>query len=309
MSPREGWSIARQAAKAWNDDYAPSMGAALSYYTLFSIAPLILIVIALAGLVFGDEAARGELFGQIAGLIGPSGAQAIEDLVEHANRPGAGAIAMVTGTVALLLGASAVFGELQNALDRIWRAPARKHDSGWLNLVRSRLLSFGMILAIAFVLMVSLVMSAVLAALGKWWGIDVVASFAVTTLLFALVYKIIPRVRIRWRDVWAGAAVTAALFAVGKFLIGLYLGRASPASAFGAAGSLVVVMVWVYYSAQIFLLGAEFTKLQSEHAAQQRTHTHDARRQPHPSAAAAPLHSGEAERAALRSGRVSEMPE
>ena len=309
MSPREGWSIARQAAKAWNDDYAPSMGAALSYYTLFSIAPLLLIVIAVAGLVFGDEAARGELFGQISGLIGPAGAQAVEDLVEHANRPGAGAIAMVTGTVALLLGASAVFGELQNALDRIWRAPARKQDSGWLKLVRSRLLSFGMILAIAFVLMVSLAMSAVLAALGKWWGLDLIASFALTTLLFALVYKIIPRVRIRWRHVWAGAAVTAALFAAGKFLIGLYLGRAGLSSAFGAAGSLVAVMVWVYYSAQIFLLGAEFTKLESEYEAQQRAHPNDARRQPGSSGASAAFHPREAERAALRSGRVSEMSE
>jgi membrane protein len=300
MTPREIWSTARQAVKAWNDDYAPSMGAALAYYTLFSIAPLLLIVIAVAGLVFGDEAARGELFGEIAGLIGPAGAQALEDLVEHANQPGAGVVAMVSGTVALFLGASAVFGELQNALARIWRAPARKDDKGWLKLLRARLLSFGMILAVAFVLMVSLVVSAVLAALGEWWGLDLVASFAVTTLMFALVYKIIPRVRIRWRDVWLGAAITAALFALGKFLIGLYLGRAGIASAFGAAGSLVVVMVWVYYSAQIFLLGAEFTKLQSEHAAQHRTRTHHARGEPHPSAAAAAAHPGEAERAAVR---------
>jgi membrane protein len=291
MSPREGWSIARQAVKAWNDDYAPSMGAALSYYTLFSIAPLLLIVIAVAGLVFGEDAARGELYGELAGLIGAAGAQAIEELVRHANRPGAGAVAMLSGTVALLLGASAVFGELQNSLDRIWRAPARKEDRGWLNLVRTRLLSFGMILAVAFVLLVSLALSAVLSALGKWWGLDLAASFAVTTLMFALVYKIIPRVRIRWRDVWAGAAVTAALFAVGKFLIGLYLGRSSVASAFGAAGSLVAMMVWVYYSAQIFLLGAEFTKLQSIHAAQHRAHPDDARGQPDSSGAAAAAHS------------------
>ena len=300
MSPREGWSIARQAAKAWNDDYAPSMGAALSYYTLFSIAPLLLIVIAIAGLVFGDEAARGELHGELAGLVGPAGAQAIEELVQNANRPGAGVLAMLTGGVALFLGASAVFGELQNALDRIWRAPARRQDSGWLNLVRTRLLSFGMIMAVAFVLMVSLALSAVLGALGKWWGVDLIASFAVTTLLFALVYKIIPRVPIRWRDVWAGAAVTAALFAAGKFLIGLYLGRSGVASAFGAAGSLVAMMVWVYYSAQIFLLGAEFTKLQSQHAAQHRAHPDDARGQPDPPAAPAALHSREAVRAAVR---------
>ena len=268
MSPSDGWAIARRAVKAWNDDYAPSMGAALSYYTLFSIAPLLLIVIAVAGFAFGDEAVRGEIFEQLTGVMGPQGAQAVEDLLQNVDRPGAGAIAMITGTVALLLGASAVFGELQNALDRIWRAPARKDDGGWLSLVRSRLLSFGMILAVAFVLMVSLVMSAILSAIGKWWALDLAASFVVSTLMFALIYKIIPRVRIRWRDVWTGAAVTAALFALGKFLIGLYLGRSSVASVFGAAGSLVAMMVWVYYSAQIFLLGAEFTRMTSEEAKQ-----------------------------------------
>jgi membrane protein len=261
MSPKEGWAIARQAVKAWNDDYAPSMGAALSYYTLFSIAPLLLIVLAIAGLVFGEEAARGELYGELASLIGPSGAQAVQELVAHANRPAAGITALAMGSVALVVGASAVFGELQNALDRIWRAPAAKQQSGWMNILRSRLLSFGMILAVAFVLMVSLVLSAALAALGRWWALDLAASLAITTLLFSLVYKIIPRVRIRWSDVWVGAAVTAALFAVGKVLIGLYLGRSSVASTFGAAGSLVVFMIWVYYSAQVFLLGAEFTRV------------------------------------------------
>jgi membrane protein len=213
------------------------------------------------GSPFGAEAARGELYGELAGLIGPSAARALEELVAHANRPAAGATALAMGMVALFLGASAVFGELQNALDRIWRAPAAKAERGWMNILRSRALSFGMILAVAFVLMVSLVMSAALAALGKWWLLDLAASLAVTTLLFALVYKIIPRVRIRWSDVWVGAAVTAALFAAGKFLIGLYLGRSSVASAFGAAGSLVVFMMWVYYSAQVFLLGAEFTRI------------------------------------------------
>ena len=268
MSPSQAWAIARQAVTAWNNDYAPSMGAALSYYTLFSIAPLILIVVAVAGFAFGDDAARGEIFEQLAGLMGAQGAQAVEELLQHANQPGAGAIAAISGTVALLLGATAVFGELQNALDRIWRAPARKQDKGWLNLMRTRLLSFGMILAIAFLLMVSLVMSAVLSALGDWWALDAAASFALSTLMFALIYKIIPRVRIRWRDVWLGAAVTAALFALGKVLIGLYLGRSALGSAFGAAGSLVAMMVWVYYSAQVFLLGAEFTRL----AAEERTH-------------------------------------
>ena len=291
--------MVRETIKAWNDDYAPSMGAALSYYTLFSIAPLLLLVVAIAGLVFGEEAARGELFGQISGLVGPDGARAIEALLASANRPGAGAIAMATGTLGLIAGASAVFGELQNALDRIWRAPALKQQSGWLALIRTRLLSFGMILAVAFLLMVSLIMSAALAALGEWWALDLAASFLLTTVMFALIYKIIPRVRIRWSAVWAGAAVTAALFAVGKFLIGLYLGRAGIASAFGAAGALVAVMVWVYYSAQIFLLGAEFTKLKSAHEDQHRAHPHHPRGQPDPARAAAAVHPRQAGRPAV----------
>ena len=265
------WSLFRQAVDAWIEDYAPSMGAALSYYTLFSIAPLLLIVIGVAGLVFGGDAARGEIFGQLRGLMGDEGAAAVERLLQAADKPEGGTIATLSGTAMLLLGAMTVFGELQNALDRIWRAPARKQAAGWWNLLRSRLLSFGMILVISFLLMVSLVVSAVLAALGRFWGpafkgwetaahlIDIFVSFAIVTVLFALIYKIIPRVRIQWRDVWVGAAVTAAMFAVGKFIIGLYLGKSSVASAFGAAGSLVVMMVWVYYSAQIFLLGAEFT--------------------------------------------------
>jgi membrane protein len=265
------WSLSTQAIEAWIEDYAPSMGAALSYYTLFSIAPLLLIVIGLAGLVFGPEAARGEIFGQLRGLMGDQGAAAVEHLLQSADKPQGGTIATVTGIVMLLLGATTVFGELQNALDRIWRAPARKKASGWWNLLRSRVLSFGMILGISFLLMVSLVMSALVSALGKLWGpafkgwetvahlLDLFITFGMVTVMFALIYKIIPRVRIQWRDVWIGAAVTAGLFAVGKFLIGLYLGKSSVASAFGAAGSLVVMMVWVYYSAQIFLLGAEFT--------------------------------------------------
>jgi membrane protein len=265
------WSLSLQAVNAWIDDYAPSMGAALSYYTLFSIAPLLLIVTALAGMVFGDAAARGEIFGQLRDLMGDEGAAAVEKLLQSADRPHGGVVATVAGVIMLALGATSVFGELQNALDRIWRAPARQKASGWWYLLHSRLMSFGMILGIAFLLMVSLVVSALLAALGKLWGpafagweslahgADIVTSFGIVTLLFAMIYKVIPRVRVAWRDVWTGAAVTSALFAVGKFLIGLYIGKSSVASAFGAAGSLAVMMVWVYYSAQIFLLGAEFT--------------------------------------------------
>jgi membrane protein len=252
---------------AWSADYAPSMGAALSYYALFSIAPLRLIVIGVAGFFFGAEAARGELFAEISGLIGAEGARAVEGLVASARKPESGMLAMAAGTFLLIMGASTVFGELQNALDRIWRAPERTQSKGWWKLIRARIASFGMILSIAFLLMVSLVLSAVVSALGKWWGfhlIDWALSFSLMTVLFAMIYKIIPRVRIAWGDVWVGAAATAALFAIGKVLIGLYIGRSSIASAFGAAGSLVVLMVWVYYSAQVFLLGAEFTRLHAE---------------------------------------------
>jgi membrane protein len=265
------FSLFKEAVDAWIEDYAPSMGAALSYYTLFSIAPLLLIAVGVAGLVFGEQAARGEIFGQLRELMGDQGASAVERLLASVDKPEGGLIATAAGIGALLLGAMTVFGELQNALDRIWRAPARKKSTGWWNLLHSRLLSFGMILGIAFLLMVSLVVSAALSALGKLWGpafrdwetaahfIDVLLSFGMVTVLFAMIYKFIPRVRIPWRDVWVGASVTAVLFAVGKFAIGLYLGKSTVASAFGAAGSLAVMMVWVYYSAQIFLLGAEFT--------------------------------------------------
>ncbi len=269
MTPRDAWRLARLAYAAWVDDAAPSMGAALAYYTLFSLAPLLLIVVALAGLVFGDAAVRGELFESLAGLVGAQGARAIEALLASAARPGTSVFALLVGAATLFFGASTVFGELQNSLDRIWRAPGA--NEGLKGILRKRMAAFGMILGIAFLLIVSLALSALIAALGAFWGahfLDLVLSFALSTLLFALIYKLIPRVRLRWRDMWAGAAVTAALFALGKVLIGFYLGRASVASVFGAAGSLVAVMVWVYYSAQVFLFGAEITKVYTQAAPQ-----------------------------------------
>jgi membrane protein len=269
MHPKQAWPLLKEATKAWSEDYAPSMGAALSYYTLFSIAPLLLIVIAVAGWFFGDEAVRGELTGALQGLMGEEGAKAIEGLLASVSRTKEGAIASVVGVFVLLIGATTVFGELQNDLDRIWRAPVRERAKGWWRLLRSRLLSLGMILGIAFLLMVSLVIDAVVSALGKMWdagslqvlahALNTIVAFGLTTTVFAMIYKLIPRAKIAWHDVWVGAAVTAVLFAVGKFLIGLYIGRSAVASTFGAAGSLVVMMIWVYYSAQIFLLGAEFT--------------------------------------------------
>ena len=265
------WPLIKAAVKAWIDDYAPSMGAALSYYTLFSLAPVLLIVISVAGLIFGPEAARGEIFGQLRGLMGTDAAKAIEDILTSVNKPTEGITATVIGLVILFIGATTVFGELQDALDRIWRAPERDKTSGWWGLIRARLLSFGMILGIAFLLIVSLVLSAAVAALGRWWSgafgswevlaqvVNLAVGYLVTTLAFAMIYKIMPRVKIRWHDVWLGAAVTALLFTVGRFLIGLYVGKSGIASGFGAAGSLIIILVWVYYSAQIFLLGAEFT--------------------------------------------------
>jgi membrane protein len=265
------WDMIKTALSSWLDDYAPSMGAALSYYTVFSLAPLLVIVVSLAGLVFGAEAVRGEIFGQIAGLMGPQAAQAVEEMLTHVSQPGTGVAGTALGVVVLLVGATTVFAELQDAMDRIWRAPVRQRSSGLWALLRARLLSFGMILGMAFLLLVSLVASAAISALGKWWGgwfegwevvaqiVNMVLGFALTTAVFALIYKVMPRVKVGWGDVWVGAAVTALLFTVGRFLIGLYIGKTGVASGFGAAGSVAVVFVWVYYSAQIFLVGAEFT--------------------------------------------------
>jgi len=264
-------AMTRQSVTAWIDDYAPSMGAALAYYTLFSLAPLLLIAVSIAGLVFGPDAARGEIFEQLQDVIGDEGAAAAQALLQSLNRPAQGLVGTVVGLATLLLGAASVFGELQNSLDRIWRAPPRREGSGLWTLLRARLLTFGMVLGIGFLLVVSLLASAAIAAVGKRYAnafggwafvaeaLNFVVSFAVITALFAMIYKILPRVRIGWRDVWVGAAATALLFSLGKSLIGLYLGRTGVASGFGAAGSLIVVIVWTYYSAQVFLLGAEFT--------------------------------------------------
>ena len=271
MAPQVYWRLVKESVRAWNDDYAPSMGAALAYYMTFSLAPLLIIVIAVAGLVFGQDAARGEIVGQIGGLIGDQGAKAIENLLASARHPGSSVLASVVGLVTLIIGATSVFAELQISLDRIWRAPSLTQPTGLLSLVRARLLTFGMVIAIGFLLLVSLAVGAAISAIGAWGqsqfpaslvvlqALNLTVSFAVTWVLFAMAYRILPRVRIAWSDVWIGALVTAALFTVGKYLIGLYLGRAGLSSAFGAAGSLVIILAWVYYSAQIFLLGAEFT--------------------------------------------------
>lgn len=264
------WPLIKASIASWRKDHASSMGGALAYYTLFSIAPVLIIVIAVAGFFLGPEAARGEIVAQLQGLLGTDGAAAVQALLESASKPEEGLLATITSVLLLLLGATTIFAELQSDLDRIWRAETKPISGLWAFL-RARILSFGMVLVLAFLLLVSLVVSAALSALGKWWGgwfegwavllevLNFAVSFAITTGLFALIYKLLPRAEIAWHDVWIGAAVTALLFAVGKFLIGLYIGRSGVASGFGAAGSFVVLLVWVYYSTQIFLLGAEFT--------------------------------------------------
>jgi membrane protein len=264
-------TVLRKAANAWIDDHAQSMGAALSYYTVFSIAPLLLIAISVAGLVFGREAAQGAVVDQLQGLIGRNGAQAIQDLLKNVSRPSEGILATITGVVVLVIGATSVFGELQDDLDRIWQVPTRQKVAGWWAFLHARLLSIGMILAIGFLLLVSLAASAAFDAFASWstsalagWEglvhvVNFVLSFVLTTALFAMIYRFMPQATIEWRDVGIGALVTAFLFSVGKYLIGLYIGKSALASGFGAAGSLAVLLAWVYYSAQIFLFGAEFT--------------------------------------------------
>jgi membrane protein len=265
------WGLFKQVANAWLDDYVPSMGAALAYYTLFSLAPLLLIVVSVAGLVFGEEAARGEIQTQLKDLMGDVGADAVQGLLTSVREPSEGWTATTVGLVLLFVGATTVFAELQDALDRIWGVPERLRKSGWLTLVRVRLMAFGMILALGFLLIVSLITSAMFAAMGRslnpifgdWQAVvemgNAVGGFLLVAIMFGLIYKVMPRQRVRVSDVWLGALIAALLFTGAKFLIGAYIGRSGVASGFGAAGSLVVVLLWVYFSAQILLVGAEFS--------------------------------------------------
>lgn len=271
---RSTWQLLRAAADAWIDDHASRMGAALAYYTLFSIAPLLLIAVSVAGLAFGEEAARGELLEQLAGLVGARNAATVQSLLESVNRPAQGVFSAVVGLLTMAVGATTVFAELRSAMDHIWRAPARAPGGGVFSWLRIRLVSLGMVLGIGFLLIVSLIVSAALSALSRWatpWfgpnmlaaasALNLLVSFGFVMCLFAMLYKWLPHVRLAWRDVWIGAAATAVLFTAGKWLIGLYIGRSGVTSVFGAAASLVVLMLWVYFSAQIFLFGAEITSV------------------------------------------------
>jgi membrane protein len=266
------FGVLKQTAVDWLDDKAPRLGAALAYYAVFSIAPLIVIVIAMAGIWFGHEQAQHQILNQLSGMVGEQGAQGIGSMLESVQKPREGIIASVLAIVTLIFGATGVFAQLQDALNTIWEVKPKPGRGVW-GFIRHRILSLAMVFAIGFLLLVSLVLSAGLAAAGKWMSgslpggealwqvINFGISFIVIALLFSLMFKYLPDVKIAWRDVWIGGALTALLFIVGKFALGMYLGRSSVASAYGAAGSLVILLLWVYYSAQIFLFGAEFTQV------------------------------------------------
>ena len=270
------WGFFREAASQWSKHNAPRLGAALAYYTVLSIAPLLVVVVALCGFAFGGDAVRGQVYWQIKDVVGSEGAAFVQTLLKAANRPSQGIAASTFGFLVLLVGASGVFTELRDTLNFIWDAPAPP-SGGIVAMVRYRVFSFTMVLGIGFLLMVSLAVSAMIQAAGGWASnhmalppatleaINFVVTFLITSLLFAFIYRLIPDVPIDWEDVAVGAIVTAGLFAGGKFLIGLYLGTAGVGSAYGAAASLVVLLVWVYYSSQIFLYGAEFTHVCALH--------------------------------------------
>lgn len=263
------------ALRAWWDDDAIRLGASLAYYTLFAIAPVLLVALAIAGMAFGADAARGEMVDQLDQLIGREGAQAVQGLLEGASQRRAGLLATVLGSITFVVAATGAFLELQAALNTIWRVKPNP-SANFTAFVADRVRSFGLVVAIGFLLMVSLVVSAALAALSGWLGrrspsipllwstVNVLVSVVVTTALFALLYRFLPDVRLRWRDVITGAFVTAVLFTFGQQLIGLYLGQSGVASSYGAAGSVMVLLLWVYYSAQILLLGAEFTRVYAQ---------------------------------------------
>ncbi|HEV7517055.1 MAG TPA: YihY/virulence factor BrkB family protein, partial [Thermoanaerobaculia bacterium] len=270
----------KETAKKGMDDDVFSLGAALAYYTVFSLAPLLLIAISVAGLVYGRRAVQGELVGQIQGMIGKQGAEAVQTMLAHNWRTGSGVLPTVVGIITILFGVSGVFGQLQTSLNKIWEV-APKPDRGIKSFLKSRFLSFGMVLGIGFLLLVSLIVSAALSgvsayAIGLVPGLKVlftvlsfVVSFAVITLLFAMIFRYLPDARVSWEDVWVGSAATALLFTVGKTLIGLYLGKSSVASAYGAAGSFVVLLLWVYYSSQILFFGAELTQVYAKRYGQE----------------------------------------
>lgn len=268
-----GLTLISEAFSGWREDNAPRLGAALAYYTLFSLAPLLTIAVAVAGWVFGEEAARGRIVTELRALMGTDGAQAVEDLLARSRKPEAGIVATLLGLGTLLLGATGVFAELKGALNQVWSVEDK--GGGLRGMLKDRLAAFGLVLVVGFLLLVSLAVSAFLSAAGEAVALggaegplqllNAAVSFAGITALFAVIFKFLPDTKVAWRDVWAGAAMTSALFTIGKTAIGLYLGHGTFGSTFGAAASVVVLVVWVYYAAQIFLFGAELTEAYARH--------------------------------------------
>jgi membrane protein len=278
-------TLAKETVTRWTEDKASALAAALAYYALFSLAPLVLIAVAVAGLVFGHQAAEGQLYTQLAGLIGDAGGKAVQSIVANMHQQGGGVVATIVGIATLLFGASGVFVQLQDSMNTIWKAKPPT-TNGIVEFLRVRLVSFSMVLGIGFLLLVSLVLSAILAAVGDYLGmflpggaavgqaLNATVSLVVVTALFAMIYKLLPDTPVAWKDVWVGALLTSFLFTVGKFAIGFYLGKASVASSYGAAGSVVILLLWVYYSSLILYLGAEFTHVYSMRHGSRKAATH-----------------------------------
>lgn len=271
MRAQSLWKVAKDTAKDWLDDDAATLAAALAYYALLSLAPLLVISVSIAGWFLGPEAARGQVSGELGSIVGPQAAEGIQAVVASAEEPKKGVIGVIVGVITLFVGASGVFGQLQTSLNTVWEVKPRA-DRGLMGTLKDRFFSFTMVLGVAFLLLVSLVLSSLLSSFGTvladtlpggatvWQIVNFAISFAVVTALFALIFKVIPDAKIKWRDVWLGAGVTALLFVIGKQLLGLYLGKAAVGSSYGAAGSIVALVVWVYYAAQILFVGAEFTQ-------------------------------------------------
>ena len=272
LHPTQLWTLLKETFTAWNDDKVPRHGAALAYYTVLSLVPLLVVIIAIIGLILGQEAVQNHLLEQIGNMVGPQSAEAIKDMIQRASEPSSGIVASVLATGTLLFGASGVFAQLQDSLNSIWGVKPKEGRGLW-GLIQDRFMSFAALLGTGFLLLVSLVLSAALSAFGEWFGgwlpapelvlqaLESLISLGVITGLFAMMFKVLPDAEVAWRDVWVGAVLTALLFTIGKLAIGLYLGKSDVGSAYGAAGSLVIILVWVYYSAQILLFGAEFTQV------------------------------------------------
>jgi membrane protein len=296
ISLSDSWAMIKETASDWLEDDASRLAASLAYYSLLSLAPLLVIIVAIAGFFFGADAARGRIAGQLATVVGAEPAAGIQSVLASAHSPSRGIVSMAVGIVTLFVGASGVFGELQSSLNQIWGVKPKPGGGIWGEL-RSRFLSFTMVLGVAFLLLISLVVSSLLSAIGTrfshalpggealWQIVNFVFSLGSITVLFALIFKYIPDAEIKWRDVWLGAVVTAGLFTIGKVLLGLYLGKAAVGSSYGAAGSLIALVVWVYYAAQILFLGAEFTSVQARRNGRAIRPSEDAVQVPKPASA------------------------